>query len=75
MTLPSVLTDTLALPPGNDPNVIRLMSIMVLSNAVEVETCPFQRRLRLNELQAAIQSAAPDIEAMAEGVMLGSNPR
>lgn len=70
MTLPAVLTDLLKPAPGCDRNAVRLIAILVLSNEAEAETCPFRRRLALNEMQAAIQAVRDDIEAMAEGFMM-----
>ncbi len=49
---------------------IQLVGILVMSNEVELASDPFQRRLRLNEMQEAIQSAKPIIEAIAEGLAL-----
>ena len=50
--------------------IIRLVAILWFSNEAEAATDPFERRLRLNEMQAAIQSARSDIEAMAEGLAI-----
>lgn len=69
MTLPSELTDLLKPRPGADPNAVRLVAVLVLSNAVKTAPDVFQRKQRLEEMQAAIQEAAPAIEALAEGVM------
>lgn len=59
---------------GESPNMnaIRLIAILDLSNIAERERDPFQRRLRLNEMQEAIQSAKPDIEALAEGLIFAA---
>lgn len=54
---------------GPDMNACRLIALLDLSNIAERERDPFQRRLRLNEMQEAIQSAKSDIEALAEGLI------
>lgn len=60
---------------GEDPettrlNAVRLVAFLALSNEAEAATDPFVRRIRLNEMQAAIQAAKSDIEAIAEGLMI-----
>ncbi len=50
-------------------NVVRLVALLAMSNDAEREKDPFVRRIKLNEMQAAIQAAKPDIEALAEGLM------
>ena len=50
-------------------NAIRLVAILAMSNEAEAAKDPFERRLRLNEMQDAIQAAQSDIEAIAEGLM------
>jgi hypothetical protein len=51
-------------------SAIRLIAILFLSNEAEQARDPFVRRIKLNELQSAIQSAKGDIEALAEGLAL-----
>lgn len=64
-----VLLGLLERTPGPETNATRLVALLILSNNAEDERDPFQRRLRLNELQAAIQAIRPEIEALAEGMM------
>ena len=52
-----------------DPNAVRLVAILAMSNKAEASKDPFERRIKLNEMQAAIQAAKSDIEALAEGLM------
>lgn len=51
-------------------NSIRLLAILFMSNEAEAARDPFERRLKLNELQAAIQAARPELEIIAEGLAL-----
>ena len=62
---------TAASESGVDDNVVRLIAILVMSNEAETAKDPFGRRIKLNEMQAAIQAARGDIEALAEGILLG----
>lgn len=48
---------------------VMLVAILSLSNDAEATQDPFERRLRLNEMQAAIRSAKQEIEAFAEGLI------
>lgn len=61
-----------SVPNPHDP-AVRLVGILFLSNEAEAASDPFERRMRLNELQAAIQAAKSDIEAMAEGLIFGGD--
>lgn len=54
-------------------NSVRLVSLLALSNEAEWTRDPFERRMRLNELQAAIQAAKTDIEIIAEGLLFGND--
>lgn len=58
-----------SMPEAALDNAIRLVAILAMSNEAENAKDPFVRRLKLNELQAAIQAAKPDIEAIAEGLV------
>lgn len=59
--------------PGVRDAAVLLVAILFLSNEAEKERDPFARRMRLNELQAAIQSAKPQLEAYAEGLAFGGD--
>lgn len=52
---------------------VMLIAILAMSNDAEARRDPFTRRIALNEMQAAIQSAKSNIEALAEGFMLGGD--
>jgi len=58
-------------PSGVDLNAVRLIAILHMSNEAELARDPFVRRIRLNEMQEAIQAIKPDIEALAEGLIFG----
>lgn len=73
MTLPPELTDLLKPRPGADPTALRLVAVLALSNIVEQAPDVFQRKLRLEEMQAAIQAAAAHIEPLAEGMMFAED--
>jgi hypothetical protein len=47
---------------------IRLVAVLVLSDIAELERDPFERRMRINEMQASIQAGRAGIEAIAEGL-------
>lgn len=50
---------------------VMLVALLSLSNDAEMAKDPFERRMRLNEMQAAIQLARGEIEAFAEGMLFG----
>ena len=50
-----------------------LVAVLAMSNDAEACRDPFERRMRLNEMQAAIQGAKSEIEAFAEGLLFGSD--
>lgn len=56
-------------PRASRPAVM-LVAILSMSNDAERESDPFRRRIKLNEMQAAIQGAKGEIEAFAEGIVL-----
>jgi hypothetical protein len=56
-------------PPDPQEAAIKLVALLLMSNEAEAERDPFARRMRLNEMQAAIQAAKPRIEAFAEGLL------
>ena len=60
------------LPDARRP-VMMLVAILELSNAAEVERDPFARRMRLNEMQDAIQGAKDELETFAEAIMFLSD--
>lgn len=65
----ATLREILVPQAGADPNAVRLVAILCLSNAAEQESDPFRRRIALNEMQAAIQSVRADLEVLAEGLI------
>lgn len=48
---------------------LMLVAILSMSNDAEAAKDPFERRMRLNEMQAAIRQAKDEIEAFAEGMI------
>lgn len=50
---------------------LMLVAILSMSNDAEAAKDPFERRMRLNEMQAAIRQAKGEIEAFAEGMIFG----
>lgn len=60
------------MPNPSRPSVM-LTAILAMSNEAEAAKDPFQRRIALNEMQAAIQAASKEIVALAEGIMLGGD--
>ena len=59
----------LADPPTTTRKAEMLVAILLMSNDAERMSDPFTRRIALNEMQDAIQSAKPEIEAIAEGLL------
>lgn len=59
-------------PDGARPAIV-LVAILGLSNDAEKAKDPFERRMRLNELQAAIQGIKAELEAYAEGLIFGAD--